>query len=397
MVRESLSATLSRAGRFLPWAAAGVGCYLSYVFYQRGRRLSERLALLEAQAEQPQAERRPEGRHVLSAGTPAPDFELTDLQGVRRRLSQWRGRKVLLIFFDPDCVFCERMAPSLASLPPKPPDGRPSPLIVTLGDAEKNRRFARRHRLHWPMLLQEELEVLLAYGIPGTPAGHLIDEQGLIASEQLLGPDALLAQVGAASGDAAAGSLTGDESAADADAGGPTPAQRGNRPLSESRLARDGLAKGEVAPAFTLPSLQGTTLSLEDYRGRVVLLVFSDPECGPCNSLAPRLEKLSRRVPDIQVIMVSRGGVEANREKVSEHGLSFPVVLQRHWEVSRLYAMFATPIAYLIDEDGRIASKAAAGAKPILNLLISAAVMSLLKETKAAPAAEGVAAAGDGP
>jgi peroxiredoxin len=59
--------------------------------------------------------------------------------------------------------------------------------------------------------------------------------------------------------------------------------------------------------------------------------------------------------------MVSRGAVEANREKVREHGLTFPVLLQRRWEASRAYGMFATPIAYLIDERGIIIADVAYG------------------------------------
>jgi len=66
--------------------------------------------------------------------------------------------------------------------------------------------------------------------------------------------------------------------------------------------------------------------------------------------------------------MVSRGSVEANRAKVVEYGLSFPVVLQRHWEISRAYAMFATPIGYLLDEHGVVAADVAEGAEAILAL-----------------------------
>jgi hypothetical protein len=43
--------------------------------------------------------------------------------------------------------------------------------------------------------------------------------------------------------------------------------------------------------------------------------------------------------------------------------------LQQHWEISRRYAMFATPIAYLIDEAGIIAQEVAVGKDAILNLL----------------------------
>src|SRR4030095_14712 len=103
-------------------------------------------------------------------------------------------------------------------------------------------------------------------------------------------------------------------------------------------------------------------------RGQRVLLVFSDPHCVPCQSLAPELERVSRRARDLKVLMISRGDSDENRSKAAAHGLTFPIVLQRHWEISRAYGMFATPIAYLIDADGTIAADVAAGAGPIVDL-----------------------------
>ena len=44
-------------------------------------------------------------------------------------------------------------------------------------------------------------------------------------------------------------------------------------------------------------------------------------------------------------------------------------MLQQQWEISRKYAMFATPIAYLIDEQGVIARDVAVGTDAILSLL----------------------------
>jgi peroxiredoxin len=67
--------------------------------------------------------------------------------------------------------------------------------------------------------------------------------------------------------------------------------------------------------------------------------------------------------------MVSRGEPKENRAKVKKHGLTFPVVLQQQWEISRRYAMFATPIAYLIDESGVIAQNVAVGIDAILDLM----------------------------
>jgi len=59
--------------------------------------------------------------------------------------------------------------------------------------------------------------------------------------------------------------------------------------------------------------------------------------------------------------MISRGDMESNRKKVAQAGLTFPVAVQQNWGTSKDYGMFATPIAYLIDERGVIVSDVAAG------------------------------------
>jgi peroxiredoxin len=147
----------------------------------------------------------------------------------------------------------------------------------------------------------------------------------------------------------------------------------GNRSLARSRIKRDGLKAGTPAPDFRLSCLDGTERSLQAFRGQRVLLVFSDPQCGPCNYLGPQLEKFHRDNPEITVAMISRRDSEANRAKVKEHGLTFPVGLQKQWEISRLYGMFATPIAYLIDEAGIVAHDVAVGVDSILELMSVAA------------------------
>ena len=70
--------------------------------------------------------------------------------------------------------------------------------------------------------------------------------------------------------------------------------------------------------------------------------------------------------------MISRGEPKENRTKIKEYGLTFPVVLQQQWEISRRYAMFATPVAYLIDEAGVITRDVAVGTDAILELMARA-------------------------
>jgi len=310
----------------------------------------------------------------LPLGSPAPPFALPDLNGARKGLADFRGKKLLLLFFNPGCGFCTRMAADLAALPI---DGAgPLPLVITTGGVEANRQLVTEHGIRCPVLLQEGMEIASQYQCNGTPMGYLIDEQGRIASEMAIGGPALLALAA----DPPASPVPGRPSpVAGNDAPRPADGNRagplgGQRELSESKIARDGLPAGTPAPDFTLPLLHGGELSLSEYHGRKVLLVFSDPKCGPCDQLAPRLEQLARRTAGVQVLMVSKGEEEANRAKAAQHGLNFPIVLQRQWEVSKEYAKFATPIGYLIDEEGIIAKEIAIGVEPILALLSAPAV-----------------------
>jgi peroxiredoxin len=142
-----------------------------------------------------------------------------------------------------------------------------------------------------------------------------------------------------------------------------------NRSLANSRIKRDGLKAGTAAPEFRLLRLDGGELALSELRERFVLLVFSSPKCGPCNNLAPKLEKFHRKLPELAVVMVSKGELEENWAKVKEYRLTFPVVLQKQWEVSRDYAYFATPVAYLIDEAGVIAADVAVGVDGVVDLM----------------------------
>lgn len=344
----------------IPWLLVALGCWLGFQLMRQNGRILLRLEALEQElarlgasqpAVYPALEPLPEAPRGLPIGTSAPEFELPDLSGAAKTLSQYRGQRLLLVFFNPRCGYCVQMAPGIAALP----RDSLTPLIVSTGDAEENRQLAREHQLRCPVLLQKGMEIAALYGADGTPMGYLVDEEGRIASEMAIGGDALLS--------------VGSRPAPHVEPTGQERQYKGNRPLSESHLERDGLPKGTPAPAIRLPRIDGGELTLEELRGRPVLLVFSDPHCGPCDELMPRLEQLSQERRDVQVVVVSRGEIDENQEKVRQFGLSFPVALQRKWEISRLYGMFGTPIGYLIDAQGTIAADVAVGAQPILDLL----------------------------
>src|SRR5262249_49072773 len=136
----------------------------------------------------------------LPVGTPAPEFDLRDLAGGRRALSHFRGQRLLLIFFNPQCGYCSRMGADLAALPTDGENGQPIPVVLTNGDAAANRKFFQEQGIHCPVLLLEQSDLASQYQANGTPMGYLIDAEGRIASPIAAGADALLALVGATSG-----------------------------------------------------------------------------------------------------------------------------------------------------------------------------------------------------
>jgi peroxiredoxin len=375
----------------LPWVIVGlvvtVGAWVGFQLIHQNGRLLSRLETLEQRLQQLHASQSAPGIPTaplpapppdsmaavpagLPIGSPAPEFDLPDLHGERRSLASYRGRELLLIFFNPRCGFCTQMVPDLAALPVDGADGYAIPVVVSTGDAAENRKLFTEHGVNCPVLLQTAMEVASQYQCHGTPMGCRVDAEGRIASELATGAQALLALASAPTR-AQNGHQPHTARGAGANGNG-RGALGGKRSVADSKLNRTGLPVGSTAPDFRLPLLDGGELSLSEYRGRKVLLVFSDPNCGPCDQLAPQLEQHARRTAEIQVLMVSRGDSEANRAKAAEHGLTFPIALQRQWEVSREYGMFATPVGYLIDESGVIAADAATGTDAILALLSSA-------------------------
>jgi len=401
-------------GLALAWTFILVGCWLGWQLLRQNGRMLLRLDELEKRLDVFEF-----GEDEVTAGLPvgseAAAFELPDLAGETRTLAQYRGQSVLLIFFNPACGFCRDLMPKLAALFSHSHRGNkaealgsksesesttspdrlltsavtsepPLTLIITTGDAQANRTLFDGHKLNCPILLQQDLEVAGAYKANGTPSAYLIGADGKIASELAMGAEALLELANKRCSSRGNEALTEkserpnpkseiDQSlviSAATGNGDDRGARFSNHSLARSKIKRDGLKAGTTAPDFRLPRLDGHgDLALSDLRGSRVLLVFSSPGCGPCNTLAPQLEQFHRDHPELEVVMISKGEPKENLAKVKDHGLTFPVVLQQQWEISRRYAMFATPIAYLMDERGIIAHDVAVGPDAILRLMFA--------------------------
>jgi peroxiredoxin len=311
-------------------------------------RLEERLAASGLEGFQVE-----EGPQGIPAGSPIPSFRLPDVRGGTASLEDYRGKRVLLVNWGPSCGFCDAIAPDLAKATGKLRKRNTELVLVTYGDAEANLALAHEHGFDCPMLLTDGSHGLEAFSGAGTPAAYLLDEEGRVERGLVFGAD----KVPELLQDALDGRVRLST----------------EKSLSESRLEREGLKVGTPAPDFSLPGVQGETVTLGDHRGQRVLVIFSDPHCGPCNELTPDLARLQddARRAGLQMVMVTRGELEENRDKRDEHALEFPIAIQRGWRLSKEYGIFATPVAFLVDERGVIARDVAKGPDEIVAVIES--------------------------
>jgi methylamine dehydrogenase accessory protein MauD len=142
-----------------------------------------------------------------------------------------------------------------------------------------------------------------------------------------------------------------------------------------------GLAVGTRAPSFELPDLAGDKVSLEALLAdrRPLLLLFTDPDCGPCSALMPEIGEWQRaHAGRLTIAVISRGTPAANRAKAEEHGIE-RLLLQEDREVALAYDGPATPTGILVAADGTLASGAAPGADNIRRLVTQATAAHVIE------------------
>jgi peroxiredoxin Q/BCP len=130
------------------------------------------------------------------------------------------------------------------------------------------------------------------------------------------------------------------------------------------RQTNDGVGVGSKAPDFTLPSQSGEMMSLKDFLGeKVVILYFYPKDDTPgCTkeACAFRDEHEEFGKLDAEVIGVSSDSVESHRRFAEKHDLSFTLLSDEGGKVRKLYGVpktfgiFPGRVTYVIDEKGVI-------------------------------------------
>ena len=124
---------------------------------------------------------------------------------------------------------------------------------------------------------------------------------------------------------------------------------------------RSRLGKGVSAPQFELPDLDGKTVNLADYKGKVVLLNIWATWCPPCVEEMPSMEKLHQDLKDedfeILAVSIDVSGAKAVIPFMKKHKLSFSVLTDTEGAIKSLYQTTGVPESFIIDKQGIIVEK----------------------------------------
>jgi peroxiredoxin len=111
------------------------------------------------------------------------------------------------------------------------------------------------------------------------------------------------------------------------------------------------------APDFALDNLEGSTMSLKDFQGKVIFLNFWATWCGPCRYEMPAMEKLWQKFKEESFVILAVN-VRERKEEVSSfmkaNAYTFPVLLDSRGTLANNYGIRAYPTTFLLDPEGRI-------------------------------------------
>lgn len=266
----------------------------------------------------------------LDPGTPAPTFEVKGSGGDAVTLTRLLAPELplLLVFTSPGCGPCHALLPTIADWQHEHAD-RLTVAVACAGETEAIGEQKAEHGLGL-MLVDTDGTLAEAFLATGTPSAVLIATDGTIASYLAAGSDEI-------------------------------------ESLVESLVATpadEGLPVGSPAPSLELRAPGGALVPLVDPLGKSTVVLFWNPGCGYCQSLLPALLEWERErhFSSPRLLVVSSG---EEQETVAD-GFRSTVVVDPDFEVGRAFEVGGTPMAVVVDADGKVASPLIAGGDAVL-------------------------------
>ncbi len=112
---------------------------------------------------------------------------------------------------------------------------------------------------------------------------------------------------------------------------------------------------GDHAPNFTLPKLDGKSATLNDFKGKIVMVHFWSALCVYCKAEMPLIQEIYDKFPDdkIAILAIDYGDrAEVVKEFIETQSLTLPILLDSEGKVKAWYQPEVFPTTYFVDGDG---------------------------------------------
>ena len=134
----------------------------------------------------------------------------------------------------------------------------------------------------------------------------------------------------------------------------------GNSAVKSNANYNTGVVYSEKAPDFTLKSIDGKTIKLSDYKGKIVIIDFWATWCGPCRKGIPDLIEIQKQYPKDVVVL----GISVDRETakdvapfVKNNKINYSVALFTEDVIKSFGGINSIPTSFVIDKKGNIVKK----------------------------------------
>lgn len=115
---------------------------------------------------------------------------------------------------------------------------------------------------------------------------------------------------------------------------------------------------GQAPPLFTLESLDGGFVSLEEYRGRPIMVNFWASWCEPCTVEMPDFEEASNTHDGLVIIGVNLQETRGDAQRFANQvGVTYPLVLDPNGRAKQSYDVFTQPVTIFIDSEFNVVSR----------------------------------------